>query len=837
MSKDTAARVSALVLATLLLASLTPYTATALNDTVTRVIVSDKDTYIYEAYPDTNFNFKDFIAAGHSAYSDKRIRALIYFNLASIPVYAEIVSARLVLTLKAKYSFEKSYQFFWIFRLARYWSEDGATWKNATASSLWAHAGGDYVLDGPGTYGSYGFFKVYLSDPIGKKYEVDVTELVKRYVNGGLKNYGILLMGSQLNGTVNFYDAEASNPGLRPQLVVTYRLPRIVLRASSYTAGVKQGAGAIYTLTADYQAIDESTIKLESVQPFHPSIRVYARILSRSPEKSVLEVKAFTAPDTPPGVYYAKLRVSAKSRYGGRLVYSSTITLRLAVTASGSFALSANPSTVSVEAGGNVTVGVKAQPVGSFTGTVSLSVADKPQGFDVELLNQSIRPGETAFVAVSVAPSVPPGNYTVTIEGSSDGIRQRATLSFTVTRPPLDYRLGVEPETLSLKRGETGTVEVVLQAVSGGAEDVQLSLHGLPGDASYSFSANPASPGDRVTLSITAGRAAGNYTLVVRAVSASGVERTAIIHLEVREEKLSFSLAVEPATLELNQGESGSVQVRVEKLGGGDGTVELSVSGTPPGATVTISPQSLTPPGYATLMVNAGSAKGTYTLVVEARSGDTVKTALVTLKVNEKRCIVATATYGSELSPEVSFLRRFRDTRVLATYSGVRFYAAFDAFYYSWSPSVAQFMHENPWTVPPMRAVLYPLILGLHAAYAASQPLLEVNTEAGVYLAGFLSAAAIGAVYLTPLAAATLLLARRLGRGFDPARAATVLAATLPVFLLASAASAALHLDAALTASTSGFVLATALASPLAVLALLGWAAPRVRGIIRRRVF
>ncbi len=839
MHKKSLTRATAIIIAALIaLTMLHCPRASALNQPVTRTFISSKDTYIYLASPTTNFDPKDFIAAGHSGYSDKPIRALIYFGISGIPSYAEIVSAHIVLTLKFIDRFEKDSQIFWVMRMKRYWSETGATWYKATSTTSWSSAGGDYAVDGPKIYGSYGYFRVYKTDPPGKKYSIGVTELVRKYVNEGVPNYGVILVSSTYNGTAAFYDGEDPDTTRRPRLIVVYKLPRIILTATSYTASTSQGGSASYSLRADYQAVNEGTAKIEVVQPFPSGVLLTAQTTSKTNEKWSFKLTAHVSPSIPPGVYYAKVKVTAKSKYGDKLFSSPTITLRLAVTAAGSFTLEPNPSSISIEAGGNATITLRTQPTGGFNGNISLSVADKPQGFTVQLSNQSVAPGGAVQVNISVAPTVSPGTYSVAIEGKAWSLKQQASITVTVTKPHLDYRLSASPQSLTLGAGETGSVQVRIEAVSGGGEDVRLSLHGLPGDASYSFSSNPASPGDTVTLSITAGPTAGNFTVVVKGEGVdSHVERTAILHVNLKgEEKLDFSLAAQPQVLEINQGETGSVQIRVDKLKG-KGSIELSVAGVPPGATATITPSTLSPPGYATLMVNAGSAKGTYTLLVQAKSGDTVKTAAVTLKVNEKRCIVATATYGSELSPEVSFLRRFRDTRVLATYSGVRFYAAFDAFYYSWSPAVAQFMHENPWTISPMKVALYPLILSLHAAYAASQPLLDVNAEAGVYLAGFLSAAAIGAVYMTPLAAAALLLARRLGRGFDPARAARVLAATLPAFLLASAAFAALRLDTALTASTSGFVLATAAASSLAVLALLRWTAPRVRGIIERRVF
>ena len=58
-------------------------------------------------------------------------------------------------------------------------------------------------------------------------------------------------------------------------------------------------------------------------------------------------------------------------------------------------------------------------------------------------------------------------------------------------------------------------------------------------------------------------------------------------------------------------------------------------------------------------------------------------------------CLIATAAFGSELSPQVQFLREIRDNTVLQTESGTSFMAGFNQFYYSFSPIVADYEREN----------------------------------------------------------------------------------------------------------------------------------------------
>ena len=59
-------------------------------------------------------------------------------------------------------------------------------------------------------------------------------------------------------------------------------------------------------------------------------------------------------------------------------------------------------------------------------------------------------------------------------------------------------------------------------------------------------------------------------------------------------------------------------------------------------------------------------------------------------------CLIATAAFGSEMAPQVQFLRELRDNTVLQTQSGTSFMTGFNQFYYSFSPAVADLERENP---------------------------------------------------------------------------------------------------------------------------------------------
>ena len=76
-------------------------------------------------------------------------------------------------------------------------------------------------------------------------------------------------------------------------------------------------------------------------------------------------------------------------------------------------------------------------------------------------------------------------------------------------------------------------------------------------------------------------------------------------------------------------------------------------------------------------------------------------------------CLIATAAFGSELSPQVQFLREIRDNTVLQTESGTSFMAGFNQFYYSFSPTVADYERENPTFKEAVKLTLTPLLASL----------------------------------------------------------------------------------------------------------------------------
>ena len=76
-------------------------------------------------------------------------------------------------------------------------------------------------------------------------------------------------------------------------------------------------------------------------------------------------------------------------------------------------------------------------------------------------------------------------------------------------------------------------------------------------------------------------------------------------------------------------------------------------------------------------------------------------------------CLIATAAFGSEMAPQVQFLREIRDGKVMTTQSGTAFMTGFNQFYYSFSPAVADYERENPVFKEAVKVTLTPMLTSL----------------------------------------------------------------------------------------------------------------------------
>jgi hypothetical protein len=139
----------------------------------------------------------------------------------------------------------------------------------------------------------------------------------------------------------------------------------------------------------------------------------------------------------------------------------------------------------------------------------------------------------------------------------------------------------------------------------------------------------------------------GYYMLFL--IDSSGVPSVAKF-VQVVAQGPDFSVSATPSSQTVTQGNGTSYTVNVAPSGGFAGTVGLSVSGLPQGATATFNPTSITTSGSSTLSVSTLSSTpaGSYPLTITGTSGSLTHTATATLVVSGAGSFTVSVTPTSQ---------------------------------------------------------------------------------------------------------------------------------------------------------------------------------------------
>ena len=107
------------------------------------------------------------------------------------------------------------------------------------------------------------------------------------------------------------------------------------------------------------------------------------------------------------------------------------------------------------------------------------------------------------------------------------------------------------------------------------------------------------------------------------------------------------------------------------------------------------------------IVVEKGSEAGQ---VVVEKSSEAVQEIGETASSSGGGCLIATASYGSELAPQIQQLRELRDFKLLQTGVGTSFMNEFNSFYYSFSPTIADLERQNPIFKEIVKGAITPMI-------------------------------------------------------------------------------------------------------------------------------
>jgi hypothetical protein len=178
-----------------------------------------------------------------------------------------------------------------------------------------------------------------------------------------------------------------------------------------------------------------------------------------------------------------------------------------------------------------------------------------------------------------------------------------------------------------------------------------FSVTGLPAGASATFSAPTRTTAGTSTLQVTTSPTTppGDYPLAIKAASAL-FSATTSVTLTVTPPPPTFVLGASPTSQTVVRGNATSYTVTATPAGGFTGTVALSVSGLPTGASGTFAPTSIAGgagSSVLTVTTTTSATTGSKTFTITGTSGTLTRTTTATLVVNTPP---APVTYEAEAS-------------------------------------------------------------------------------------------------------------------------------------------------------------------------------------------
>jgi len=204
-------------------------------------------------------------------------------------------------------------------------------------------------------------------------------------------------------------------------------------------------------------------------------------------------------------------------------------------------------------------------------------------------------------------------------------------------QPKPDFSISATPATQSVTAGNSTSYTVTLSAIAGFTGSVSLSVGGLPSGASGSFSPASVSGSGTATLTVSTSSStpAGSSPLTVTGTSGS-LTHSASVTLTVTVPPPDFTLSGSPGSQSAVAGNSATYSAGVSPLNGFTGSVALTVSGLPSGATGSFSPASISGgSGTSTLTVSTSTSTpaGTFNITIKGSSGSLSHAVSVTLVV------------------------------------------------------------------------------------------------------------------------------------------------------------------------------------------------------------
>ncbi len=279
------------------------------------------------------------------------------------------------------------------------------------------------------------------------------------------------------------------------------------------------------------------------------------------------------------------------------------------------FALTVSPSTLAVIVGDAADFQIDVSPLAGFTGDVTLTLPGSPGA----VFTPPVIVGGAGSSVLTI-PTVVPGSFPLTIEGTSGSLTHPVDITLDV----VGFGLNASPSTLEVIIGEDAVFQIDVTPLDGFAGDVTLTLPVLPGPFFNPAVIVGGSGSSILTLPTTA---SGTFPLSVSGTSGSRTH-TVDVTLDVVSPPPDFALNASPSTLEVLVGDDASFQIDVSPLDGFTGDVTLTLPASP-GAVFT--PSVIVGGAGSSVLTVPTDTAGTFPLSVSGTSGSLIHPLDITL--------------------------------------------------------------------------------------------------------------------------------------------------------------------------------------------------------------
>jgi len=313
---------------------------------------------------------------------------------------------------------------------------------------------------------------------------------------------------------------------------------------------------------------------------------------------------------------------------------SHTTAVNLVVNATPDFTISVQPQSAGINQGGTASYTVTTTAVNGFSGNVSLTVSGLPVGATATFSPNPIAGAGSSTLTVQTTSGTPVGNSTLTITGISGSLSHSAIATLTVNAAP-DFTFSITPPQ-PINPGQCASFTLSIAARNGFNGTVSFSVTGVPAGATASFNPQTITGSGSVVLTIctSSSTPVGSYTITITATSGS-LTHSQTFTLTVNAAP-DFTISATPGSQTITAGLNASYTVSTTAANSFNGSIALSLTGLPSGATANFSPTAISGAGSATLTVTTTTATpaGSYPLTITGTSGSLTHNTTATLVVS-----------------------------------------------------------------------------------------------------------------------------------------------------------------------------------------------------------